>query len=238
MLEVAELRKELKALATKERQIGSAKYFKTGPGEYGEGDTFIGVTVPDTRKIAKRYKDLHMEQIDELAHSKIHEERLCALLILNHRYSKAKSNEERIELFEFWLVLLRENLINNWDLIDTSAPVMGEILSRHVGYGAEFLHGMAASDHLWTRRAAIMLTFPLIRIGKFGPTKAIALDLINDKHDLIHKASGWMLREMGNRDKAELRSFLDKHKSKMPRTMLRYAIEKLDPQERKAYLAN
>jgi 3-methyladenine DNA glycosylase AlkD len=97
---------------------------------------------------------------------------------------------------------------------------------------------MAASDHLWTRRAAIMLTFPLIRMGKFGPTKAIALDLINDKHDLIHKASGWMLREMGNRDKAELRSFLDKHKAKMPRTMLRYAIEKLDPQERKAYLAN
>ena len=136
MLEVAELRKELKALATKERQLGSAKYFKTGPGEYGEGDTFIGVTVPDTRKIAKQYKDLHMEQIDELAHSKIHEERLCALLILNHRYSKAKSNEERIELFEFWLVLLRENLINNWDLIFSSGVMMSSMKGVSAGFVA------------------------------------------------------------------------------------------------------
>ena len=236
MLEVSELSKDLKALATQERQIGAAKYFKTGPGEYGEGDTFIGVTVPDTRKIAKKYKDIHLEQLDELAHSKIHEERLCALLILNHKYTKAKSNEERRELFEFWLVLLSKDLINNWDLIDTSAPVVGEILSRHLGYGAEFLHGMAKSDHLWTRRAAIMLTFPLIRMGKFGPTKAIALDLIEDKHDLIHKASGWMLREIGNRDKAELTAFLNKHKDKMPRTMLRYAIEKYNPQEREWFL--
>jgi 3-methyladenine DNA glycosylase AlkD len=233
---LSELKKDLKALATQARAETSSRYFKTGPGEYGEGDIFIGVTVPDTRKIAKKYKDIHLEELDELAHSKIHEERLCALLILNHRYTKAKSNEERRELFEFWLVLLSSDLINNWDLIDTSAPVVGEILSRHLGYGAEFLHEMAESDHLWTRRAAIMLTFPLIRMGKFGPTKAIALDLIQDKHDLIHKASGWMLREIGNRDKAELTSFLNKHKARMPRTMLRYAIEKYNPQEREWFL--
>ena len=235
---LSELKRDLKALATQARAETSSRYFKTGPGEYGEGDTFIGVTVPDTRKIAKKYKDIHLEELDELAHSKIHEERLCALLILNHKYTKAKSNEERRELFEFWLVLLSSDLINNWDLIDTSAPVVGEILSRHLGYGAEFLHEMAASDHLWTRRAAIMLTFPLIRMGKFGPTKAIALDLIEDKHDLIHKASGWMLREIGNRDKDELTAFLNKHKARMPRTMLRYAIEKYNPQERKEFLAS
>ena len=233
---LSEIKSDLKALATQARAENAARYFKTGLGEYGEGDIFIGVTVPDTRKIAKRYKDIHLEELDELAHSKIHEERLCALLILNHKYTKAKSNEERRELFEFWLVLLSTDLINNWDLIDTSAPVVGEILSRHLGYGAPCLHEMAKSDHLWTRRAAIMLTFPLIRIGKFGPTKAIALDLIEDKHDLIHKASGWMLREIGNRDKAELTDFLNEHKDGMPRTMLRYAIEKYTPQEREWFL--
>ena len=231
------LRKELKALATETRAENSARYFKTGKGEYGEGDIFIGVTVPDTRSVAKKYKDLNQEDLDVLANSKFHEERLCALLILNYQYTKAKDNNERKEIFDYWLSLVANYKVNNWDLIDTSAPVLGEILSRHIGYGAPFLHGLAKSDNLWERRAAIILTFPLIRINKFGPTLAIAKDLFNDEHDLIHKASGWMLREVGNRDEETLTEFLNKYKHQMPRTMLRYAIEKYGPTARAKFLA-
>lgn len=234
---LAALKADLRSLATKERALGAAKYFKTGPGEYGEGDTFIGVTVPDTRKIAKKYRDLFMEDLYVLARSKKHEERLCALLILVGRYQRAKSNPERIELFEFWLELLADGFVNNWDLIDSSAPYLGDILSRHVGYGAEFLRGLANSRNLWERRASIMLTFALIRINKFGPTKAMALELMADNHDLIHKAVGWMLREVGNRDQEWLTAFLNKYKNQMPRTMLRYAIEKYSKEERTAFLA-
>jgi len=232
-----ELRKELKALATETRAENSARYFKTGKGEYGEGDIFIGVTVPDTRSVAKKYKGLNQEDLDVLANSKFHEERLCALLILNHKYTKAIDNNERKEIFDYWLSLVANYKVNNWDLIDTSAPVLGEILSRHIGYGAPFLHGLAKSDNLWERRAAIILTFPLIRINKFGPTLAIARDLLNDKHDLIHKATGWMLREVGNRDEETLTEFLNKYKHQMPRTMLRYAIEKYGPTARAKFLS-
>jgi 3-methyladenine DNA glycosylase AlkD len=232
-----ELRKELKALATETRAENSARYFKTGKGEYGEGDIFIGVTVPDTRSVAKKYKGLNQEDLDVLANSKFHEERLCALLILNHKYTKAIDNNERKEIFDYWLSLVANYKVNNWDLIDTSAPVLGEILSRHIGYGAPFLRGLAKSDNLWERRAAIILTFPLIRINKFGPTLAIARDLLNDKHDLIHKATGWMLREVGNRDEETLTEFLNKYKHQMPRTMLRYAIEKYGPAARAKFLA-
>ena len=231
-----ELRGDLKALATETRAENSARYFKTGKGEYGEGDIFLGVTVPDTRQIAKQYKDLEEKDLEVLANSKFHEERLCALLILNYKYSKAKEDSERKELFDYWLSLVANYKVNNWDLIDTSAPVLGEILSRHIGYGAPFLHGLAKSENLWERRAAIMLTFPLIRISKFGPTLAIAKDLLNDKHDLIHKATGWMLREVGNRQEETLTEFLNQYKDQMPRTMLRYAIEKYGPKQRAKFL--
>ena len=232
-----QLRLDLRSLATESRAENSAWYFKTGKGEYGEGDIFLGVTVPDTRAVAKKYKELSQQELEILANSKYHEERLTALHILNHKYSVAQSNSERVELFEFWLLLVRTNKVNNWDLIDTSAPVLGEILSRHLGYGAPFMHALAASENLWERRAAIILTFPLIRIGKFGPTLAIARDLLNDKHDLIHKAVGWMLREVGNRNEETLTEFLIKYKNKMPRTMLGYAIEKYPEKQRKAFLA-
>lgn len=232
-----DLRRELKEHATEYRAENSAWYFKTGKGEYGEGDIFLGVTVPDTRKIAKKYKDLNETDLDVLANSKFHEERLCALLILNYKYSIAENNEERKEIFDHWLSLVANNKVNNWDLIDTSAPVLGDILSRHIGYGAPFIHALAKSENLWERRAAIMLTFPLIRINKFGPTLAVARDLLNDKHDLIHKATGWMLREVGNRDEETLTEFLNKYKDKMPRTMLRYAIEKYGPTQRARFLA-
>ena len=232
-----ELRRELKALATETRAENSARYFKTGKGEYGEGDIVLGVAVPDTRKIAKQYIDLIPEDLDVLANSKFHEERLCALLILNYKYSKAEVDDERKEIFDYWLELVANYKVNNWDLIDTSAPVLGEILSRHIGYNAAFLHGLAKSENLWERRAAIMLTLPLIRISKFGPTLAIARDLLNDDHDLIHKATGWMLREVGNRDEETLTAFLNKYKHQMPRTMLRYAIEKYQPKQRARFLA-
>ena len=232
-----ELRIALRSLATETRAENSARYFKTGNGEYGEGDLFLGVTVPDTRTVAKKYKDLGQEELAILANSKFHEERLTALLILNQKYSNAKDNSERKEIFDYWIELVRTNKVNNWDLIDTSAPVLGEILTRHIGYGAPFMHGLAASDNLWERRAAIILTFPLIRINKFGPTLAIARDLLTDKHDLIHKAVGWMLREVGNRNEETLTEFLLKYKDQMPRTMLRYAIEKYPEKQRKAFLA-
>lgn len=234
---LSSLRKDLKSLASQTRAENSAWYFKTGEGEYGEGDIFLGVTVPECRRLAKQYRDISSVDLDVLANSKYHEERLCALLILNSKYLKAKDNSERIALFEYWLSLVKNNKVNNWDLIDTSAPTMGEILSRHLGFGAPFLHGLAKSTNLWERRAAIMLTFPLIRINKFGPTLAIAKDLLRDDHDLIHKAVGWMLREVGNRDEETLTEFLNKHKSKMPRTMLRYAIEKYGPEARARFLA-
>jgi 3-methyladenine DNA glycosylase AlkD len=235
--QLLQLRKDLRAVATKEWAVGSAKTKVFGEDSYGAGDIFLGVSVPDTRAIAKKYKDLPQVELATLANSKYHEERLTALVILNHKYSKAKDDAERIELFEFWLMLVKTNKVNNWDLIDSSAPYMGEILSRHLGYGAPFLRALARSDNLWERRASIILTFPLIRKGKFGPTLAMAKEALTDEHHLIHKAAGWMLREVGKRDQDLLTDFLLKHKAKMPRTMLRYAIEKYSEKERKAFLA-
>lgn len=238
MSQLSQLRKDLRAVATKEWAIGSAKTKVFGEDSYGAGDLFLGVTVPDTRAIAKKHKDLPHEELSTLASSKYHEERLTALVILNHKYSKAKDDAERIRLFEFWLDLLKNNHVNNWDLIDASAPYMGEILSRHLGFGAPFLRALSKSENLWERRASILLTFPLIRIGKFGPTLAMAKEALTDEHHLIHKAAGWMLREVGKRDQDLLTEFLLKHKAKMPRTMLRYAIEKYSEKERKAFLAD
>lgn len=231
------IQKELALLANPSRAEKSVHYFSTGPQLPGTIDIYRGVAVPDTRRIARANRDLSLTDLGKLARSKFHDERLCALIILNHKYEKAATDNQRIELFEFWLKLLRSNKINNWDLIDTSAPVMGKILSRHIGYGADFLHGLAKSEVIWERRAAILLTFALIRINKFGPTLAIAKDLLNDKEDLIHKAVGWMLREVGKRDEVKLTEFLDKHAKRMPRTMLRYSIEKYGPKDRARFMA-
>lgn len=237
MSELSQLRKELKALASPERAVGSAKTKVFGQDDYGAGDIFLGITVPNTRLIAKKFRDLSQEELVTLANSKYHEERLTALIILNHKYAKARDDSERIELFEFWLMLVKTYKVNNWDLIDASAPYMGEILSRHLGYGAPFLRALAKSENLWERRASIILTFPLIRKGKHGPTLAMAKEALTDEHHLIHKAAGWMLREVGKRDKDLLTDFLVKYKNQMPRTMLRYAIEKYSENQRKAFLA-
>ncbi len=237
MSDLAQLRRDLKALSSPARAIGSAKTKVFGQDDYGAGDVFLGVTVPNTRLVAKKFRNLAQDELANLAKSKYHEERLTALVILNHKYAKAIDDSERIELFEFWLMLVKTNKVNNWDLIDASAPYMGEILTRHLGYGAPFLRALAKSENLWERRASIILTFPLIRIGKHGPTLAMAKEALTDEHHLIHKAAGWMLREVGKRDKDLLTDFLVKYKSEMPRTMLRYAIEKYPEKQRKAFLA-
>lgn len=237
MSDLAQLRRDLKALSSPARAIGSAKTKVFGQDDYGAGDVFLGVTVPNTRLVAKKFRNLTQDELANLAKSKYHEERLTALVILNDKYAKARDDSERIELFEFWLMLVKTNKVNNWDLIDASAPYMGEILTRHLGYGAPFLRALAKSENLWERRASIILTFPLIRIGKHGPTLAMAKEALTDEHHLIHKAAGWMLREVGKRDKNLLTDFLVKYKSKMPRTMLRYAIEKYPEKQRKAFLA-
>lgn len=231
------IKSELASLANPGRAEKSVHYFSSGTQLPGTVDIYRGVAVPDIRRIAKANNEISMGDLTKLANSKFHDERLCALLILNHWFEKATDDVERTEYFEFWLKLLKSNKINNWDLIDTSAPVMGKILSRHVGYNAEFMHNLAKSEILWERRAAILLTFALIRINKFGPTLAIARDLLEDKEDLIHKAVGWMLREVGNRDKDKLTDFLNKYRHSMPRTMLRYAIEKYSPRERAEFMA-
>lgn len=237
MGQLTQLRKDLRVVASKDWAIGSAKTKVYGEDSYGAGDIFLGITVPGTRLIAKKYRDLPHEELVILANSKYHEERLTALVILNHKYAKAKDDAQRIELFEFWLDLVKNYKVNNWDLIDASAPYMGEILKRHLGYGSSFLTALSKSENLWERRASIILTFPLIRIGKFGPTLAMAEEALTDEHHLIHKAAGWMLREVGKRDQDLLTDFILKHKANMPRTMLRYAIEKYSEEERKAFLA-
>ena len=233
---LADLTERLAKLGSPSRAEKSAHYFRSGSELSGTKDIYRGVPVPEIRKLAKEFRNISQSDLTRLAKSKYHDERLCALLILNDRFERADTDQKRIELFEFWLNLLRSNKINNWDLVDTSAPVMGKILPRHLGYRAEFLHGLAKSENIWERRAAILLTFALIRINKFGPTLAIARDLLHDDQDLIHKAVGWMLREVGNRDKDTLTAFLEKHRREMPRTMLRYAIEKYSPKERAYFL--
>jgi 3-methyladenine DNA glycosylase AlkD len=235
--QLKQLRKDLRAVATKEWAIGSAKTKVFGEDSYGAGDLFLGVTVPDTRAIAKTYQYLSDEELDELVHSKYHEERLCALVILNANYKNASSNEDRVPIYEYFLSLLADGSINNWDLIDVVCPTVGDIFVRDCGYGLKDLKALASSKDLWHRRASIVLTFPLIRAGKFDETEAISLMLLKDKHHLIHKAVGWMLREMGKRDQARLTRFINKNVHSMARTTLRYAIEKYTPEERRAFLA-
>ena len=226
----------LAAFATRERAGNLSRFFKTGPGQYGEGDLFIGVTVPQSRAVAKQFADLPEAELYELAQSPIHEHRHCALVILVNQFQRAKQPTTRAELFDLWMRLLDDGRVNNWDLVDISAPYLGRWwFDREDALTA--LRKLAQHSDLWHRRAAIMFTFPFIRAGRFDLTIAIAESMLGDAHDLIHKAVGWMLREVGNRDAEVLRAFLSAHAATMPRTMLRYAIEKMDAPERKYWLA-
>jgi 3-methyladenine DNA glycosylase AlkD len=207
-----------------------AGYFKTGKGEYGEGDIFLGITVPESRKIAIQFKDLPLKEVEILLNSKFHEERLIALLLLVHNYEKHP--EKRQEIFNFYLKNTKG--INNWDLVDLSCHhIVGDFL---LNKDKSILYQLAESNNIWEKRIAIISTFNFIKESKFEDSLKIAELLLKDKHDLIHKAVGWMLREIGKKDIMVLEDFLKKYYQQMPRTMLRYAIERLPEIKRKAYL--
>lgn len=216
-----------------EKAIVLPRFFKTGKGEYGEGDRFLGVTVPNIRLVAKQYSNAPLEVASRLLDSEWHECRMCALLILVIQYKKAKK-ELKQEIFN--LYLSRTERINNWDLVDLSAPnIVGEHLVPC--NDRTILYQLADSPLLWERRIAMVSTLTFIRRGEFNDTFSLADKLVDSRHDLMQKAVGWMLREMGKRDIALLRIFLNKHASTMPRTMLRYAIEKMEATERTEWMA-
>ncbi len=227
-----QVRTELLRLADPVRAKNSARFFKTGPGEYGEGDKFIGVVVPLQRKIAQQSLGLPLSEVEQLLSNPVHEERLTAMLILVYQFSRADEHRQR-EIYDFYLA--HSQYINNWDLVDSSAPyIAGRYL---INNDRTTLYQLARSTSLWERRIAILATAWFIRAGESKDTFAIAEILLTDKHDLIHKAVGWMLREVGkNCGQATEEEFLQRHYKRMPRTMLRYAIERFDEPLRQQYL--
>jgi len=227
---VIEVKKELLKLADKKKAELLQGFFKTGRGEYGEGDIFLGIVVPEQRKVAKKYKDIDLNVIQELLNSKFHEHRLVALLILVEKYQKDDSKKEIVDFY-----LKNTANINNWDLVDLTAhKILGEYLQDK---DRDLLFKLAKSENLWERRISVISTFAFINKGDYEDSFRIAEMLLNDKHDLIHKAIGWMLREVGKRvSQEEEEKFLKKHYRTMPRTMLRYAIERFDEKKRKYYL--
>jgi 3-methyladenine DNA glycosylase AlkD len=224
--------RRLRALSSARRAKVSAWFFKTGPGEYGEGDRFLGITVPTLRRETRAFDKIEIVEIERLLASPWHEERLFALLILVRRYERAKI-AERSRIFRFYLAHL--DRVNNWDLVDLSAPsIVGEHLA---GGGRAVLRRLVRSPVLWERRIAIVSTFAFLRRGEVRPTFELAHRLLRDPEELIHKAAGWALREAGKKDLGALRAFLARNAGLMPRTMLRYAIERLPERERRAWLA-
>ncbi len=225
--------KALKAKSSKEKAAICQRFFKTEKGQYGEGDIFIGLTVPEQRQIAKKFQTASLDVLKKLLQSKIHEHRLTALEILVMQYEKSENDSERKKIVKFYLSNLRG--VNNWDLVDLSAPyILGDWIVR--GNDNKILYKLVKSKNLWERRIAIVSTYALIRAGQFDDTLKIIEILMTDKHDLIHKACGWMLREVGKNTEQTLIKFLNKFASKMPRTMLRYSIERLPSEFRQNYL--
>lgn len=207
------------------------RYFKTGKGEYGEGDIFLGITVPQERQVAKKYTDLTLGEIQKLLSAKIHEYRAVALIILVEKYRKADSRDQK-KIFEFYLK--NTKYVNNWDLVDGSAEyIIGVYLADK---DRTVIYKLARSKNLWERRIAMLSTFHFIKNRQFEDSLMIAEILLDDTHDLIHKAVGWLLREIGKRDLMVEEKFLQKHYKIMPRTMLRYAIERFDPKKKNFYM--
>ncbi|MDH3715895.1 MAG: DNA alkylation repair protein [Gammaproteobacteria bacterium] len=230
---LSDVRNELKASGDVQIAEHSLRFFKTGPGEYGEGDVFRGIRVPVLRKLAKRYQALSLRDTRTLLRARFHEDRLLALLILVQKY-RTSDMAQQAAIFDLYLD--NTDRVNNWDLVDASAD---RIVGAHLaGRGkTQLLDRLAASASLWERRIAIMATFHFTKhLHDFEPTLRIARMLLRDTEDLIHKATGWMLREIGNRDRTAEEAFLRRHYHDMPRTMLRYAIEKFPPARRLAYL--
>ena len=220
--------KDLEKAGNKEKAIILSRFFKTGKGQYGEGDIFLGIVVPKQREIANKYSTLSLQDVQRLLSSKIHEHRLTALLVLVLQYQN--SNDKKI--IDFYLK--NTKYINNWDLVDLSADkILGNYL---IDKDKSILYKLAKSNNLWKRRISIISTFAFIKKNKFEDTLKISEILLNDKHDLIQKAVGWMLRELGKRNQEIEEKFLKKHYKKMPRTMLRYAIERFTEEKRKFYI--
>jgi 3-methyladenine DNA glycosylase AlkD len=260
MPSLSQFKKELKELSDLRQAKILQRFFKTGKGEYGEGDIFLGVKVPVQRKIAAKFYGLSLKNIEKMLESKIHEHRMTALFILINKYEKGGEQEKKI-IFNFYLKNIRN--INNWDLVDFSAPkIIGDYLTKKINedrkklnknnkilienndaleegevVSLRLLYKLAKSNNLWKRRIAIISTLVFIKNNRFNETLKISKILIADKRDLIHKAVGWMLREIGKRDQKIEEKFLKKYYLKMPRTMLRYAIERFGEDKRKFYLA-
>ncbi len=222
----------LETLRNPEKAQILARFFKTNVGEYGHGDVFLGITVPAQRKIAQKFQEISREELSKLLQSSVHEHRFTALEILVMQFERASAREQK-QIVAFYLA--HTKWINNWDLVDTSAPyILGAYLVHEKD--RSILLKLATSTHLWERRIAIVSTYALIRTGRFEETLQISEQLLSDSHDLIHKAVGWMLREVGKKDAEVLRTFLATHAHTMPRTMLRYAIEKFGKEERERWM--
>jgi 3-methyladenine DNA glycosylase AlkD len=231
-----QIRKEIKQEGDKKKAVFLGRFFKTGKGEYAEGDVFLGLTVPQSRNIVKKYRELALADCVKLLQSPIHEERLIALLIMVSQFEKG-GEKARKEIYDLYLE--NTKYINNWDLVDLSAAqIVWTYLLQHSASCNVVLVSLAKSNNLWEKRIAIIATFALIRSGEYEKTFTIADILLHDNHDLIHKAVGWMLREVGKRVSQEAEEkFLKTRYKTMPRTMLRYAIERFEEGKRKKYLA-
>lgn len=224
---------ELQSIGSSEKAVHLSRFFKTGPGQYGEGDRFLGVMVPYSRAIAKANKAMPLEEVQLLLESPWHEARLCALLILVYRFKERKiTEEEREQIYSFYIKNARR--CNNWDLVDLSCrDIVGEYL---VDKDRSILYRLADSENLWEQRIAIVATWAFIRRSDFNDTLALAERLMAHKHDLMHKAVGWMLREVGKKDRETLTNFLEKNATQLPRTTLRYAIEHYPEPQRQYFL--
>ncbi len=231
-MRAADVRAATRALADPVRAEGGARFFKTGKGDYGEGDRFLGITVPILRKVARAHRELSLAESVALLHSPWHEERLVALLILVDAHERGTA-AGRKTIHRAYLANTR--YVNNWDLVDSSAA---ELVGAHISEsGTRTIERLAKSDALWERRIAMIATLWTLRHHDFAPTLLIAERLLGDEHDLMHKAVGWMLREMGKRDEVVLTRFLDDNGSRMPRTALRYAIERLSEADKRRYMS-
>ena len=230
-MNLTEIKKEIKKSANPQKAELLQRFFKTGPGEYGEGDIFLGIMVPVQRSIAKKFKQLPLKDLKELLYSDRHEERLISLLILVEQFRKG-DDQLKEEIFTFYH--LHRKRINNWDLVDLTAHIISG--SYLMDKDKTILYKLADSKNIWDRRIAVLSTFHFIKNNVFDDALCIAEKLLIDKHDLIQKAVGWMLREIGKRDINTEEGFLEIHYKKMPRTMLRYAIEKFPEKKRLAYL--
>lgn len=230
-----EVGSELRKLASPRRALELAWFFKTEPGGYGEGDRFLGLSVPQSRSVAAKFPRLERDELSKLFESEYHEERFCALVILTKQFERAKDEKVKQDLFDYYLSLYETGAINNWDLVDVSATRFGKQWASDPDRIQKLIE-RTKSENLWIQRSAVILTFPMIAEFDFDPTLEVARKLVYHPHDLIHKAVGWSLREVGKKELTPLRAFLDEFASTMPRTALRYAIEKLGEAERQDWL--